>query len=273
MQKTSSFSFLISMLLHGIIVFAIVSYPATRMVDLKKRESYQVSLVVGTPKSGAPVSKVIGPQPKPEVKPTPPPKTETPKTPPKAEVKPVVQEAPKAVAVPAKVVKAPEAKPAPKPAPVAKPAPEPPKEVAKATPAPEKKPAPVAKPAPEPPKSAVFSALADLEALSKEETANSGNGTSDGDGGSALKDVYIAQIMLIVQEEWSFPTYSRENYITQVLVQLDANGTILDRRIETSSGRADFDASAINALDRLVRLPEPPNRELQILTLVFNSAQ
>ncbi len=272
MQKSSPF--LLSLFLHGIILFAIVSYPTSRMVDLK-RESYQVSLVVGAPNS-ANVSKVLGPKPTPVAKPQPPKPTPTP-----TEAKPApAPKAPDAVAIPVKQPEIPkEEKPIAKPAPAPKPepVPEPPKQIAQAAPAPKPEEEPKeevveAKPAPEPPKSAVFSALAELETLSKNEDKATSNENIEQAGGG-IKDVYITLVMLAVQEEWSMPNLSRENYATEVLIHLDSDGTILDRRIEQSSGVAAYDASVINALDRLGKLPAPPEQELHTLTLVFHSQQ
>ena len=98
-----------------------------------------------------------------------------------------------------------------------------------------------------------------------------GGGVGDGPGGGGLYDVYVGQVMLLVQSHWSLPTYSRENLVVQVRIVQDASGHIQDCRIVRSSGRNDVDASAVNAVLRAKQLPPPPTPEQQELIITFNT--
>ncbi len=118
--------------------------------------------------------------------------------------------------------------------------------------------------------SAASSLLADL---AKQKGIGGGAGEGSGAGGGGIYDVYVGQVMLIVQQSWSIPIYSREVYSASIKVLLDVHGKIVNTEVLRSSGRADFDASALNALSRLGSLPPPPNKELQELELEFSSAQ
>ena len=93
----------------------------------------------------------------------------------------------------------------------------------------------------------------------------------DGPGGGGLYDVYVGQVMLLVQSHWSLPTYSRENLVVQVRIVQDASGHIQDCRLVRSSGRNDVDASAVNAVLRAKQLPPPPTPEQQELIITFNT--
>ena len=69
------------------------------------------------------------------------------------------------------------------------------------------------------------------------------------------------------------PTYSRNNMVVQVRIKLDKQGNVLDCHIERSSGRPEFDASAVNAIIRTKTLPPPPTPAQQDLVISFNSQQ
>lgn len=198
----------------------------------------------------------------------------------------------------------------PEPEPEKKPTPEPekkpePKQEKKPEPVPEKKtePKPEKKPAqpPQPKRNsgrdALADALADVRRQARANTSGRGSGTSasraladlekqvgrtgvgggggegDGPGGGGIYDVYVAQVILAIQPNWSMPTYSRNNMVVQVRIKLDKQGNVLDCRIERSSGRPEFDASAINAVIRTKTLPPPPTPAQQDLVVSFNSQQ
>ena len=100
-----------------------------------------------------------------------------------------------------------------------------------------------------------------------------GGGTGSGNGGGGIYDVYAAQVILAVQPNWSMPTYSRQNLVVQVRIRLDISGTVLSAEIVEGSGRADFDASAVNAVLRTKVLPKPPTKEQQDLIISFNALE
>ena len=116
-------------------------------------------------------------------------------------------------------------------------------------------------------------ALADLEKQVGRTGVGGGGGEGDGPGGGGIYDVYVAQVILAIQPNWSMPTYSRNNMVVQVRIKLDKQGNVLDCRIERSSGRPEFDASAINAVIRTKTLPPPPTPAQQDLVVSFNSQQ
>ena len=109
-------------------------------------------------------------------------------------------------------------------------------------------------------------ALADLK-----QSGIGGGGSGSGPGGGGIYDVYVAMVIEAVQPNWSVATYSRTNLAVQVRIKLDKAGHVQDCRIEKSSGRSDFDASAVNAVLRTKTLPEPPTPEQQDIVITFNS--
>jgi colicin import membrane protein len=67
------------------------------------------------------------------------------------------------------------------------------------------------------------------------------------------------------------PTYSRTNMVVQVQIRLDRSGKVLECNVLNSSGRPEFDASAVNAVLRTGELPPPPTSAQQELIVNFNS--
>ena len=230
------------------------------------------------------------------------PKAEPPKPEKPSEPEPV--KSPDAVNIPTRPQPKPEKKPDPEPE--KKPEPKPEK---KPEPQPEKKPEPKKETKPEPKKeqkapkprtqadplaaaladarkqarsgtgkstsggSSASRALADLEKQVGRTGVGGGGGEGDGPGGGGIYDVYVAQVVLAVQPNWSMPTYSRTNMVVQVRIKLDKQGRVLDCHIERSSGRPEFDASAVNAVVRTGTLPPPPTAAQQDLVISFNSLQ
>jgi colicin import membrane protein len=83
----------------------------------------------------------------------------------------------------------------------------------------------------------------------------------------------MGQVILAVRPNWSMPTYSRANLSVQVNVKLDPNGKVLSCTVARSSGRAEVDASAVNAVIRTKVLPAPPTPDQQELLLTFNTQE
>ena len=123
--------------------------------------------------------------------------------------------------------------------------------------------------------STVAGALADMERTSRRSggAGGGGGGEGEGEGGGGVYNVYAGQVILAVRPNWQMPTYSRDVFVAQVWVKIDASGNVLDCGIERSSGRADFDASAVNAIIRTKTLPAPPSPDLQNMVLTFNSLE
>lgn len=123
-------------------------------------------------------------------------------------------------------------------------------------------------------RSSVAGALAQAERKVRSDGAGGGGGgEGSGPGGGGIYDVYAGMVILAIRPNWSMPTYSRDMLIAQVRVRMDASGNVLNAAIERSSGRADFDASAVNAVLRTKTLPPPPTPEQLEIVIGFNSLE
>ena len=105
-----------------------------------------------------------------------------------------------------------------------------------------------------------------------------GEGTGEGagyGGGVGIDATYTTVITAIIKKNWTFPGMAdRSNLVAVVRVTLSALGEVTGASIETSSGRADFDASVLAAVQRSNgQLPPPPNPSLQDLRLTFHEAE
>ncbi|MBO4311526.1 MAG: TonB C-terminal domain-containing protein, partial [Desulfovibrionaceae bacterium] len=89
-----------------------------------------------------------------------------------------------------------------------------------------------------------------------------------GGGGGGIYDLYAGMVQLAVMEHWHPRMYSGSNLMTSVCVKLDANGKVLDARVERSSGQKNYDALAINAV-MSAKMPKPPTPAQQNLLLHF----
>lgn len=99
-----------------------------------------------------------------------------------------------------------------------------------------------------------------------------GGGSGDGPGGGGLGDVYMGEIMLAVRPNWGFASSTRLSLVCVVKVNIDMQGKVLNAVISRSSGNAQYDASAVNAVIRTSNngdFPAPPNPGYTELDLVF----
>ena len=119
-------------------------------------------------------------------------------------------------------------------------------------------------------KSSVAGALAEFQ-KNAGGAGGGGGGEGDGPGGGGIYDVYMGQVILAVRPNWSIPAYAGRNLAVQVNVKLDSSGKVLSCTIARSSGRAEVDASAVNAVLRAKQLPPPPTPEQQELIITFNT--
>jgi len=100
-----------------------------------------------------------------------------------------------------------------------------------------------------------------------------GGGEGDGPGGGGLASVYLGEVMLAVRPNWAFASAARVNLVCVVRVAVDLQGVVMLAELERSSGNAQFDASAVNAVIRTGQaglFPSPPGPEYLDLRLVFN---
>ncbi|WP_297672121.1 TonB family protein [uncultured Desulfovibrio sp.] len=99
-----------------------------------------------------------------------------------------------------------------------------------------------------------------------------GGGEGEGPGGGGLGDVYMGQVMLAVRPNWGFASAGRVNLRCVVNVRVDAQGKVQQTQVTRSSGNAQFDASAVNAIVRTSQsgdFPPPPSAAYGDLDLVF----
>ncbi|MGE9985590.1 TonB C-terminal domain-containing protein [Desulfovibrio sp. SGI.169] len=100
-----------------------------------------------------------------------------------------------------------------------------------------------------------------------------GGGEGDGPGGGGLGDVYMGQVMLAVRPNWGFASAARANLACSVRVRVDMQGKVLLAELSQSSGNAQYDASAVNAVVRTGQagqFPPPPSAQYTDLELVFS---
>lgn len=284
--------FLFSLILHTLILAAIIFWPASAPKKIDS-ERYLISMVIGdmggenlpSPVAGIRQPKEQAPSILPDSQPRAQEADKAAVETPKQEVQ---QEMPAATPIP----KQPEPEPE-QPKEIAK-APEPKKEPEQKKEEPKKEPEPKKEqPKPAPKKDtgkknsiadalneakkqdksksgSVSNALAELQGMQE---MGGGGGTGSGNGGGGIYDVYAGQVILAVQPNWSMPTYSRQNLVVQVRIRLDISGTVLSAEIAEGSGRADFDASAVNAVLRTKVLPKPPTKDQQDLIISFNALE
>ena len=254
-------SYFFSILLHLALALLIFLWPSSPPVRLDQ-PMMQISVNMGAPGGNRMASPVLGPQGKP--------------MPTKAAPQPApAEQAASAVPVAREDTVQPKAEPKKESQPKPKPKPEPkPDEVALAQKKQPKKPKDEEEEEPKEKggKSSVAGALADFQ-KSAGGAGGGGGGEGDGPGGGGIYDVYMGQVILAVRPNWSMPTYSRANLSVQVNVKLDPNGKVLSCTVARSSGRAEVDASAVNAVIRTKVLPAPPTPDQQELPLTFNTQE
>ncbi len=212
--------------------------------------------------------------------------------------------APKLPPAPAEQPKAPEALPAQAKAPETKPAPE----AAPAMPAPKPKPPEATeisskatdkvppKPKPKPKEPTADEIMAEALKAAKSDAAKKPKlsaqemlqrelaelkrevggstataGSSAGSvGASTGQMVYAQDVVARIKPHWRYPLAgTNQNLSAVVELKLTAEGTINSYRLVKSSGRADFDASVLKAVDETKRLSAPP-ASLRTIQITFN---
>ena len=109
-------------------------------------------------------------------------------------------------------------------------------------------------------------ALADALADAGREVSgrgSSGDGTSgdgDGEGQSAgtLEEWYASQVVKAIRQNWRFPRLSNVVLAATVELRVGPGGEIVTARLKNGSGRPDFDASVMRAIEDTKRLPRLP---------------
>lgn len=87
----------------------------------------------------------------------------------------------------------------------------------------------------------------------KTASASPGKGNSSDD-----YSTYSTSIKKNIQQQWVFPDIGKKDSKAVISFKILRDGTIIDRRIEKSSGNALLDKSALRALAKASPLPPPP---------------
>lgn len=122
-------------------------------------------------------------------------------------------------------------------------------------------------------KDALADALADLgREVSGRGTR--GDGTAeDGDGegvsSGSLDQFYATQVVRAIRQNWRFPRLSNIVLATTVELRVNKAGEILAARMVNGSGRSDFDASVMRAIEDTKKLPPLPETLDATLVITF----
>jgi len=126
-------------------------------------------------------------------------------------------------------------------------------------------------------KDALADALADLgREVSGRGTR--GDGTAeDGDGegvsSGSLDQYYATQVIRAIRQNWRFPRLSNVVLATTVELKVNKAGDILSSRMLNGSGRSDFDASVMRAIEDTKNLPPLPETLDATLAITFYNTE
>jgi colicin import membrane protein len=126
-------------------------------------------------------------------------------------------------------------------------------------------------------KDALAAALADI-GREVSGRGTSGDGTAeDGDGegvsSGSLEDFYMTKVVRAIRQNWRFPRFSNVVLVTAVELRVNRAGDILASRLVTSSGRSDFDASVMRAVEDTRKLPALPETLPTVLVIHFYNTE
>lgn len=108
-----------------------------------------------------------------------------------------------------------------------------------------------------------------------------GSGTGGGGGAANATGTGIGSIAAygrvveqLIKANWRFPSATAKNpLVTQVEIRIAVDGSISGYRMLGSSGRPDYDASALRAIQDTKALPPPPSPDLSVLIINFNNQE
>jgi colicin import membrane protein len=126
-------------------------------------------------------------------------------------------------------------------------------------------------------KDALADALADL-GREVSGRGTHGDGTAeDGDGegvsSGSLDQYYATQVIRAIRQNWRFPRLSNVVLATTVELTVNKAGDILGSRMVNGSGRSDFDASVMRAIEDTKRLPPLPETLDATLVITFYNTE
>ncbi|HCF05922.1 MAG TPA: hypothetical protein DEU72_06785, partial [Desulfomicrobiaceae bacterium] len=104
-----------------------------------------------------------------------------------------------------------------------------------------------------------------------------GSGTGDGRGeaevGGGLGGGYAQQAVASIRPNWRFPRIGSIDMVATVELTVAPNGQILAARLLQSSGRADYDASVLRAIQDTEALPPLPSGIGPKIVITFHSLE
>ncbi|WP_069860014.1 cell envelope integrity protein TolA [Desulfoplanes formicivorans] len=109
------------------------------------------------------------------------------------------------------------------------------------------------------------------KSVDQDNRATGGKGTTSQESG--LVQVYGRIAETAIKEHWRFPRVGGSNLAARIEVRIDPGGKVLGTRVLVSSGRTDFDGSALRAIHEAEPLPEPPSRDIKRLIITFNLSE
>ncbi len=102
--------------------------------------------------------------------------------------------------------------------------------------------------------------------------AGTGDGTGEGAGGGGGGG-YAQQAAAIIRPNWRFPRIGSIDMVATVELTVAPNGKILAARLLQSSGRADYDASVLRAIQDTAELPPLPAGLGPKIVITFHSLE
>ena len=126
-------------------------------------------------------------------------------------------------------------------------------------------------------KDALADALADLgREVSGRGTHGDGtaeDGEGEGVSSGSLDQYYATQVVRAIRQNWRFPRLSNIVLATTVELTVNKTGDILGSRMINGSGRSDFDASVMRAIEDTKRLPPLPETLDATLVITFYNTE
>jgi len=103
----------------------------------------------------------------------------------------------------------------------------------------------------------------------------------DGAGGEdditvtfGLVNIYSAQVVAAIRPNWRFPSLpGAEDLTARVRIRIAPDGTIREYMVTAPSGRPEFDASVLKAVEETRQLPRPPRPDLEYIDVNFNLSE
>jgi len=89
----------------------------------------------------------------------------------------------------------------------------------------------------------------------------------------SLDEYYASQVIKAIRQNWRFPRLSNVVLATTVELKVNKAGEILAARMLSGSGRGDFDASVMRAIEDTRRLPPVPETLDTTLIITFYNTE